>query len=66
MYLEISIWLCFPVFQHSYQILEFLYEKKHMYDKTIDCYLKDPLRKVNRLIYLLFLRNAAIDFQSVI
>uniref|UniRef100_A0A3Q2XPW3 VPS8 subunit of CORVET complex n=1 Tax=Hippocampus comes TaxID=109280 RepID=A0A3Q2XPW3_HIPCM len=29
-----------------YQILEFLYEKKHMYDKTIDCYLKDPLRKV--------------------
>lgn len=30
----------------SYQICEFLYEKKHLYDKIIDCYLRDPLRKV--------------------
>uniref|UniRef100_A0A3B5B9C1 VPS8 subunit of CORVET complex n=1 Tax=Stegastes partitus TaxID=144197 RepID=A0A3B5B9C1_9TELE len=28
-----------------YQICEFLYEKKHLYDKIIDCYLQDPLRK---------------------
>ncbi|XP_028279338.1 vacuolar protein sorting-associated protein 8 homolog isoform X2 [Parambassis ranga] len=28
-----------------YQICEFLYEKKHLYDKIIDCYLKDPLRE---------------------
>ncbi|XP_056291216.1 vacuolar protein sorting-associated protein 8 homolog isoform X2 [Pseudoliparis swirei] len=28
-----------------YQICEFLYEKKHFYDKIIDCYLRDPLRK---------------------
>ncbi|XP_051936976.1 vacuolar protein sorting-associated protein 8 homolog isoform X2 [Hippocampus zosterae] len=35
-----------------YQILEFLYEKKHMYDKTIDCYLKDPLRKGEVFSYI--------------
>ncbi|XP_061644844.1 vacuolar protein sorting-associated protein 8 homolog isoform X3 [Phyllopteryx taeniolatus] len=35
-----------------YQILEFLYEKKHMYDKTIDCYLKDPLRKGEIFSYI--------------
>lgn len=28
-----------------FQICEFLYEKKHLYDRIIDCYLKDPLRK---------------------
>lgn len=31
----------------SYQICEFLYEQKHLYDRIIACYLKDPLRKVN-------------------
>ncbi|XP_037126745.1 vacuolar protein sorting-associated protein 8 homolog isoform X2 [Syngnathus acus] len=35
-----------------YQILEFLYEKKRMYDKTIDCYLKDPLRKGEIFSYM--------------
>ena len=30
----------------SYQICEFMYEKKHLYDKIISCYLKDPIRKV--------------------
>ncbi|XP_076852414.1 vacuolar protein sorting-associated protein 8 homolog isoform X1 [Brachyhypopomus gauderio] len=28
-----------------YQICEFMYEQKHLYDRIIDCYLKDPLRK---------------------
>ncbi|XP_056903532.1 vacuolar protein sorting-associated protein 8 homolog isoform X2 [Takifugu flavidus] len=28
-----------------YQICEFLYEKQHLYDRIIDCYLRDPLRK---------------------
>lgn len=28
-----------------YQICEFLYEQKHLFDRIIDCYLKDPLRK---------------------
>ncbi|KAI3362901.1 hypothetical protein L3Q82_011498, partial [Scortum barcoo] len=28
-----------------YQICEFLYEKKHLYDRIIDCYLRDTLRK---------------------
>ncbi|XP_061914990.1 vacuolar protein sorting-associated protein 8 homolog isoform X3 [Entelurus aequoreus] len=35
-----------------YQILEFLYEKKHMYDKTIDCYMKDPQRKGEIFSYI--------------
>lgn len=35
--------MCFAT---SYQICEFLYEKNHQYDMIIDCYLKDPLRKV--------------------
>ncbi|XP_077438362.1 vacuolar protein sorting-associated protein 8 homolog isoform X2 [Vanacampus margaritifer] len=35
-----------------FQILEFLYEKKQMYDKTIDCYLKDPLRKGEIFSYI--------------
>lgn len=35
-----------PCFPCSYQICELLYEKKHSYDKIIDCYLRDPLRKV--------------------
>lgn len=38
--------LCLPFLPSSYQICEFLYEKKHMYDRIIDCYLRDPLRKV--------------------
>lgn len=37
--------LCRP----SYQICEYLYEKKHMYDKIIDCYLKDLLRQVTSI-----------------
>ncbi|XP_048361839.1 vacuolar protein sorting-associated protein 8 homolog isoform X2 [Sphaerodactylus townsendi] len=28
-----------------YQICEFMYEREHCYDKIIDCYLRDPLRK---------------------
>ncbi|CAL1577769.1 unnamed protein product [Knipowitschia caucasica] len=28
-----------------FQVCEFLYEKKHLYDKILDCYLNDPLRK---------------------
>nr|XP_020479091.1 vacuolar protein sorting-associated protein 8 homolog [Monopterus albus] len=28
-----------------YQICEFLYEKKNVYDRIIECYLRDPLRK---------------------
>ncbi|XP_053532387.1 vacuolar protein sorting-associated protein 8 homolog isoform X5 [Ictalurus punctatus] len=28
-----------------FQICEFLYEQKHLYDQIIACYLKDPLRK---------------------
>ncbi|XP_068597808.1 vacuolar protein sorting-associated protein 8 homolog [Brachionichthys hirsutus] len=28
-----------------YQICEFLYEKRHLYDRIIDCYLRDDLRK---------------------
>lgn len=28
-----------------YQICEFMYERKHLYDKIIDCYLQDPIRK---------------------
>ena len=43
--------LCLPFLPFSYQICEFLYEKKHLYDRIIDCYLRDPLRKVTyRLI----------------
>ncbi|KAM9726368.1 vacuolar protein sorting-associated protein 8 homolog isoform 2-T2 [Menidia menidia] len=35
-----------------YQICEFLYEKKHLYDKIIDCYLRDPLRKWEIFSYI--------------
>ncbi|XP_047458878.1 vacuolar protein sorting-associated protein 8 homolog isoform X2 [Mugil cephalus] len=35
-----------------YQICEFLYEKKHLYDRIIDCYLKDPLRKWEIFSYI--------------
>uniref|UniRef100_A0A8C9TVS0 VPS8 subunit of CORVET complex n=1 Tax=Scleropages formosus TaxID=113540 RepID=A0A8C9TVS0_SCLFO len=28
-----------------YQICEFVYEKKHLYDKIFFCYLKDPMRR---------------------
>ncbi|XP_066544488.1 vacuolar protein sorting-associated protein 8 homolog isoform X2 [Amia ocellicauda] len=35
-----------------YQICEFMYEKKHMYDKIIYCYLKDSLRKEDIFNYI--------------
>uniref|UniRef100_A0A671L2W7 Vacuolar protein sorting-associated protein 8 homolog n=1 Tax=Sinocyclocheilus anshuiensis TaxID=1608454 RepID=A0A671L2W7_9TELE len=35
-----------------YQICEFIYEKKHLYDKIVDCYLKDPLRKEELFNYI--------------
>ncbi|KAM6956595.1 LOW QUALITY PROTEIN: vacuolar protein sorting-associated protein 8 homolog [Aplochiton taeniatus] len=35
-----------------YQICEFLYEQKHLYDKIIDCYLRDPLRKEEIFNYI--------------
>ncbi|XP_013857088.1 vacuolar protein sorting-associated protein 8 homolog [Austrofundulus limnaeus] len=35
-----------------YQICEFLYEKKHMYDRIIDCYLRDSLRKLEIFSYI--------------
>ncbi|MGH0136272.1 UNVERIFIED_CONTAM: hypothetical protein FKN15_064524 [Acipenser sinensis] len=35
----------------GYQICEFMYEKKHLYDKIIYCYLKDPLRKEDYLLF---------------
>ncbi|XP_070696841.1 vacuolar protein sorting-associated protein 8 homolog isoform X3 [Pempheris klunzingeri] len=35
-----------------YQICEFLYEKKHLYDMIIDCYLRDPLRKEEIFSYI--------------
>ncbi|XP_071376066.1 vacuolar protein sorting-associated protein 8 homolog isoform X3 [Centroberyx affinis] len=35
-----------------YQICEFLYEKKHLYDRIIDCYLRDPLRKEEIFSYI--------------
>uniref|UniRef100_A0A3B3X273 RING-type domain-containing protein n=1 Tax=Poecilia mexicana TaxID=48701 RepID=A0A3B3X273_9TELE len=34
-----------------YQICEFLYEQKHLYDRIVDCYLQDPLRKVPNYIH---------------
>ncbi|CAF93992.1 unnamed protein product, partial [Tetraodon nigroviridis] len=43
---------CFIVFSFSYQICEFLYEKKHLYDRIIDCYLRDPLRKGEIFSYI--------------
>ncbi|CAN9500124.1 unnamed protein product [Ophioblennius macclurei] len=35
-----------------YQICEFLYEKKHLYERIIDCYLNDPLRKWEIFSYI--------------
>ncbi|KAM7408077.1 hypothetical protein PAMA_001975 [Pampus argenteus] len=35
-----------------YQICEFLYEKKHLFDRIIDCYLRDPLRKWEIFSYI--------------
>ncbi|XP_029462059.1 vacuolar protein sorting-associated protein 8 homolog isoform X3 [Rhinatrema bivittatum] len=35
-----------------YQICEFMYERKHQYDKIIDCYLKDPVRKEDVFNYI--------------
>ncbi|MGH0117530.1 UNVERIFIED_CONTAM: hypothetical protein FKN15_038050 [Acipenser sinensis] len=37
--------------RQNYQICEFMYEKKHLYDKIIHSYLKDPLRKVFNCIH---------------
>uniref|UniRef100_UPI0037E89112 vacuolar protein sorting-associated protein 8 homolog n=1 Tax=Semicossyphus pulcher TaxID=241346 RepID=UPI0037E89112 len=35
-----------------YQICEFLYEKNNLYDRIIDCYLRDPLRKGEIFSYI--------------
>ncbi|KAG8432642.1 hypothetical protein GDO86_017043 [Hymenochirus boettgeri] len=35
-----------------YQICEFMYERKHQYDKIIDCYLQDPVRKQDVFNYI--------------
>uniref|UniRef100_A0A5F8G9M9 VPS8 subunit of CORVET complex n=1 Tax=Monodelphis domestica TaxID=13616 RepID=A0A5F8G9M9_MONDO len=35
-----------------YQICEFMYEREHQYDKIIDCYLRDPLRKEDVFNYI--------------
>uniref|UniRef100_A0A3B4VJT2 VPS8 subunit of CORVET complex n=1 Tax=Seriola dumerili TaxID=41447 RepID=A0A3B4VJT2_SERDU len=35
-----------------YQICECLYEKQHLYDRIVDCYLRDPLRKVEIFSYI--------------
>uniref|UniRef100_A0A3B3X2E8 RING-type domain-containing protein n=1 Tax=Poecilia mexicana TaxID=48701 RepID=A0A3B3X2E8_9TELE len=35
-----------------YQICEFLYEQKHLYDRIVDCYLQDPLRKAEIFSYI--------------
>uniref|UniRef100_A0A8K9X544 VPS8 subunit of CORVET complex n=1 Tax=Oncorhynchus mykiss TaxID=8022 RepID=A0A8K9X544_ONCMY len=35
-----------------YQICEFLYEQNHLYDKILDCYLRDPLRKEEIFNYI--------------
>ncbi|XP_051558427.1 vacuolar protein sorting-associated protein 8 homolog isoform X3 [Myxocyprinus asiaticus] len=35
-----------------YQICEFMYDKKHHFDKIVDCYLKDPLRKEELFNYI--------------
>ncbi|XP_063789062.1 vacuolar protein sorting-associated protein 8 homolog isoform X2 [Pseudophryne corroboree] len=35
-----------------YQICEFMYERKHLYDKIIDCYLLDPIRKQDVFNYI--------------
>ncbi|XP_072275212.1 vacuolar protein sorting-associated protein 8 homolog [Pyxicephalus adspersus] len=35
-----------------YQICEFMYERKHLYDKIIDCYLQDPIRKQEIFNYI--------------
>ncbi|CDR00199.1 unnamed protein product, partial [Oncorhynchus mykiss] len=40
---------CLPL---SYQICEFLYEQNHLYDKILDCYLRDPLRKEEIFNYI--------------
>ncbi|KAM6441851.1 vacuolar protein sorting-associated protein 8 homolog isoform 1-T3 [Liasis olivaceus] len=35
-----------------YQICEFMYEREHRYDRIIDCYLHDPLRKEEVFSYI--------------
>ncbi|XP_069081916.1 vacuolar protein sorting-associated protein 8 homolog isoform X1 [Pleurodeles waltl] len=35
-----------------HQICEFMYERKHQYDKIIDCYLQDPVRKEEVFNYI--------------
>uniref|UniRef100_A0A672NKA6 RING-type domain-containing protein n=1 Tax=Sinocyclocheilus grahami TaxID=75366 RepID=A0A672NKA6_SINGR len=49
-----QIFLCAPVpmAEDAYQICEFMYDKKHLYNKIVDCYLKDPLRKEELFNYI--------------
>ncbi|KAM8934115.1 vacuolar protein sorting-associated protein 8 homolog [Pelodytes ibericus] len=35
-----------------YQICEFMYERKHQYDRIIDCYMQDPIRKQEVFNYI--------------
>ncbi|KYO36096.1 vacuolar sorting-associated protein 8-like protein isoform A [Alligator mississippiensis] len=35
-----------------YQICEFMYEREHHYDRIIDCYLRDPVRKEDVFNYI--------------
>ncbi|XP_074860319.1 vacuolar protein sorting-associated protein 8 homolog isoform X2 [Carettochelys insculpta] len=35
-----------------YQICEFMYEREHLYDKIVDCYLRDPVRKEEVFNYI--------------
>ncbi|XP_053326950.1 vacuolar protein sorting-associated protein 8 homolog isoform X2 [Spea bombifrons] len=35
-----------------YQICEFMYERKHQYDRIIDCYMHDPMRKQDVFNYI--------------
>ncbi|XP_075463221.1 vacuolar protein sorting-associated protein 8 homolog isoform X3 [Ascaphus truei] len=37
---------------HFYQICEFMYERRHHYDRIIDCYLHDPVRKQDVFNYI--------------
>ncbi|XP_041866260.1 vacuolar protein sorting-associated protein 8 homolog isoform X2 [Melanotaenia boesemani] len=44
--------LCMAEKAKFYQICEFLFEKKHLYDRIIDCYMGDPLRKCEIFNYI--------------
>lgn len=37
---------------YSYRVCELLYEQRHEYDKILQCYLRDPLRKPQVFSYL--------------